>query len=123
MSIGKVKFVSHDEDEYVYLPKPMTMTYYQFCMFKNPYTKKYPTRKIVFNENGKILKVFEKEYSKDQIEIYIKHHRPNKYKMFPTGHLETIELPNSSDMSICQSQLINNDCKDYDYAPFSDILK
>ena len=89
-------------------PKKQINTYYQICQFKNKFTKKYQTRKIIFNELGNILKIYEKEYDNDKINNFIKHHRQNKYKIYPYYEIKDIQLPNTTDIICCQSDLLNN---------------
>jgi len=109
----KIKFIKN-EDDMVYNPDKCINTFYQFCQFKNQYTGKYWTRKIFFNEQGEILKVSEKEYSKSKIEGYAKNHKENKFKMYPSSDIKHIAFPNGNDMTEAQSELLNNKCKEYD---------
>jgi len=109
----KIKFVKNDDDM-VYNPDKSISTFYQFCQFKNPYTGKYWSRKIFFNEHGTILKLSEREYSKNKIEEYAKNHKENKFKMYPSSDIKFIALPNGNDMTEAQSELLNNKCKEYD---------
>ncbi len=102
-------------------PKKQINTYYQICQFKNKFTKKYETRKIIFDESGEILKIFEREYNHDELDKFIKHHRQNKFKMYPTNDISLIELPTTTDIICCQSELLNNDNSDYDYAKFGNF--
>ena len=115
MSQAKIRFKKVDEDM-VYKPKQRIDTYYQICQFKNQFTKKYGTRKVVFNELGEILKVYEKEYSTKKLESFMKHHRKNKYKIFPTNDINIVDLPNGADIICSCSELINNTHVEYDNA-------
>lgn len=99
-------------------PKKELNTYYQICQFKNQFTKKYKTRKIIFNEVGEILKIFEREYKFDELDNFIKHHRQNKFKMYPTNDIGSIELPTTTDIICCKSELLNNNNQNYDYDKF-----
>jgi hypothetical protein len=93
-------------------------TFYQLCQFKDPITKKYKTRKIIFDENFNILKMFEREYSYDELNIFIKHHRQNKFKMYPSTDINCIELPEITDIMSSKSELLNNNSKHYDFQKF-----
>lgn len=95
-------------------PKKQINTYYQICQFKNKFTKKYQTRKIIFNELGNILKIYEKEYDNDKINNFIKHHRQNKYKIYPYYEIKDVQLPNTTDIICCQSDLLNNNSQPID---------
>ncbi len=110
--MNKVKFVK-STDEMLYNPEKRLDTFYQFCQFKNPYSSLYESRKIIFDEMGKIKKVYEKEYSMEKIESFIKHHRFNKYKLYPVKEIQYVDLPNESDMVESRSELLNNDFKTY----------
>lgn len=112
--MNKIKFVKNDNDM-VYNPEKRKDTFYQFCQFKNPYTGEYGSRKVVFNELGSILKVYEKEYPAEKIETFIKKHNFNKYKMFPVNNIQYVEMPNANDMTELQSELLNNNVKSYGY--------
>lgn len=116
-NINNIKFVKQD-DELTYKPLKFTDTYYQFCQFKHPYSELYGSRKVIFNEQGKILKVFEKEYKSGEIKKFIKCHPINKYKMFPIYDIKLAELPNSCDLLGACSKLINNNVKVSNYLEF-----
>jgi hypothetical protein len=102
----KIRF-KKQEDNLVYAPEHRIDTYYQICQFKNQFTKKYETRKIIFNEHGDILKIFEKEYSFQKLDMFMKNHKSNKYKVVPTNDIQVVDLPTISDMICVRSELIN----------------
>ena len=102
----KIKFIKN-KDDFEYNPKELIGTFYQFCQYKNPFTGKYSTRKIIFNEKYEIIKIFEKENSLKKINEYVKTHKLNKFKIYPTNSVDNIELPNGNDMMECFSELIN----------------
>ncbi len=108
----KIKFIK-ENDEMLYNPEKRKDTFYQFCQFKNQYSGSYGSRKIIFNENGIILKTYEREYSAQKIEQFIKHHKFNKYKMYPVNDIKYVELPNGNDMTESISELLNNGHKTY----------
>jgi hypothetical protein len=111
---NKIKFVK-STDEMLYNPEKRLDTFYQFCQFKNPYSGMYGSRKIIFDEKGNTLKIYEKEYSSEKIEAFVKHHRSNKYKMYPVKEIAHVGLPNECDMIESKSELLNNDIKTYDH--------
>lgn len=115
----KITFVKPSEDM-IYCPKKKLGTYYQICKFKNVYTKKYETRKVIFNEKGEILKIYEREYPYKILKNFIKHHRKNKYQIYNTHSIELIDLPNGADFVCCQSDLLNGDNCEYDYCKFEE---
>jgi hypothetical protein len=100
----------------LYNPDKRIDTYYQLCQFKNPYTGHYGTRKIIFNEKGDILKMYEKEYNKTKLEEFVKHHRQNKFKIYPVSEIQMVSLPNGNDMMETQSELLNNKHTEYGHA-------
>lgn len=101
------------EDDMVYAPEHRIDTYYQICQFKNQFTKKYETRKIIFNEHGDILKTFEKEYSFQKLDAFMKNHKSNKYKVVPTNDIQVVDLPTTSDMICVRSELLNSNNVEY----------
>jgi hypothetical protein len=112
---SNIKFIK-DDDEMIYKPIKRIDTYYQLCQYKNPFTREYGTRKIIFNEQGAILKIYEKEYSKKKVEEFVKHHKINKYKIYPVCDIKTVDLPSGNDMTETISSLLNNNCTEYGYA-------
>lgn len=107
MSNTKIVFKKGDNDELVYNPEHRIDTYYQICKYKNEFTNKYQTRKIVFNEHGEILDVFEREHSLKSLEKFMKQHNPMKYKIFPTNDISIVSSPNTADMLYVRSELLN----------------
>lgn len=101
-----IKFVKNT-NEMIYTPEPIQDSFYQFCQFKNPHTNLFGSRKIIFNENGEILKKFEKEYNLKTINKFIQITKPNKYKIYPVYHISSVDYPNTSDMLQVYSSLIN----------------
>jgi|SaaInlLV_10m_DNA_3_1039740.scaffolds.fasta_scaffold29688_2 hypothetical protein len=102
----------------VYNPDKEIQSYYQICQYKNSETKKYGTRKVLFDERGKILKVYERTYIKSTLDEFIKHHRINKYKIYPTDKIDCVGYPSECDFFYSHSELLNNDTKEYDYKNF-----
>jgi len=109
---GNIKFKKNNGDM-IYNPDHRIDTYYQICQFKNKFTGHFGVRKIVFNEHGEILKIFENEHSGKKIEQFMKSHRQTKFKLFPVNDISYVDLPNGNDMTEVQSELLNNNCKSY----------
>lgn len=101
--------------ELCYTPDAKLYTFYQICQFKNPFTGKYDTRKIIFNEQCEIKKTYERQYKSHELEKFLKNCPQNKYKMYPVKEITCVSLPNSSNMLEVHSSLINNECQTYDY--------
>lgn len=113
MKSNHIKFKKADE-EMIYKPEQKIDTFYQICQFKNDFTKKFATRKIVFDEQGTVLKTFERDYSQQKVEDFMKKNRTTKYKLYPTYDISVIDLPDGEDMICVNSELLNNGITEYD---------
>jgi len=94
-------------------------TFYQICKYKNPFSEKYDTRKIVFNESGEIKKIYERQHTGLEIKDFVKSNFQNKYIIYPTKEISSVGYPNSGELLQICSSLVNNDCKQYDYLRIS----
>jgi hypothetical protein len=101
-----IKFVKENES-LQYSPPPLSDSYYQICGIKNRDTNMYETRKIVFNENNDILKIYEREYSGKYLKRFIKNANQNKYKIYPTDSIKNLDVPSKNDMMLVNSDLLN----------------
>lgn len=101
----KIKFIKNSE-EIAYKPDKQISTFYQICKFKNKDV--FQTRKIYFNQHGKVLHVFEKEYNGKIIKSFLKICPKTKCKLYSTNTISNVGLPNASDMIEAQSLLINS---------------
>lgn len=113
MHSSNIKFKKADE-EMTYKPEQKIDTFYQICQFKNQFTKKHGTRKVVFDEQGNILKTFEREYSYQKLEEFMRRNRSTKYKIYPTHDISIVDLPGGEEMICVHSELLNNDIREYD---------
>lgn len=104
------------ESEYTYNPDPATYKFYQICLFKNPNTNKYQIRRCIINEQCKLINISEKMFNDKQYQKFLKIHRENEYKSYPTYDLNLVDLPNPGDILQVQSPLLNND---YSYTGFA----
>lgn len=111
------KFKKQDPDM-CYNPEHKLTSFYQICGFKNPRTNKYPLRKLIFNEHGEIVKKYEKEYKEEILDKFMEKSRTNKYKIYPTYDLSLISEPKIDEILNSQSELLNNDYREYDYKNF-----
>lgn len=102
-----IKFVK-DTEKLTYQPTKYIDTFYQICKFKNPKTNLFQVRKTIFNESGKIIKLFEKDYDSTIIKKFLKNAKINKYKMYPVYYISHVSKPNKSDLCQVQSALIND---------------
>lgn len=117
---SKIKFIKSNEKINELDPKSNISSYYQICQFKSKFTKKYQTRKIIFNEKHEILKIFKREYDYQDIDNFIKHHRSNKYKIYPYDNIDDVELPSTTEIIASQSELLNKDNQEYGYCGFGE---
>jgi hypothetical protein len=101
-----------------YQPKQQTCSFYQICQFENPLNKKYATRKTIFDQDGNIIKTFDKEYTAKKIDAFLKATRPNKYCTYPVNNLDMIDLPSPSYIMEAKSELLNNDSSYTGYAQY-----
>jgi len=115
--VHRFKFINKS-NQFTYCPQKELLSFYQICQFKNPYSGRYETRKVIFNQNGEIVKTFEKEYSEDRIKKFTKMHRENKFCMYPVYDIKLVALPDPGNILEAKSELLNNDHLDYDWAKF-----
>jgi hypothetical protein len=103
-----IKFVGEAPENLIYNPNKFTDSFYQICQFKNPSSNLYQTRKIIFNQNYDIIKIFEKEYNAKTLQKFIKlNEKYNKHKMYPTNNIKYVDLPNGCDFLVANSNLTN----------------
>jgi hypothetical protein len=102
-----IKFIKETE-QLKYQPDKQVDTFYQICKFKNPKTQLFQVRKILFNEKGKIIKSFEKDYEPKIIKKFLKDAKVNKYRLYPSYFISQVAKPNKSDLCQVQSLLIND---------------
>ena len=114
MSKMEYKFKKQDP-ELCYKPEKIEFSFYQICSFKNNNTKKYSVRKIVFDENNEIIKMYENEYSEKLLNKFIKKSPKHKYKIYATSDLNMIDLPTNDQILNSNSEILNNK---YDYTGF-----
>ena len=93
-------------------------TFYQICQIRNPFTKKYETRKTVFDKGGKIVKYFENEYCSKDIKKFMQVAKPNKYRIYSVQNISMIGLPGGGDMMMASSELTNGGAERYGPASF-----
>jgi hypothetical protein len=93
-------------DDLMYNPPKSKNTYYQICQFKNKFTNKYGVRKIYYNEHGEIIKNIIKEYTKKEIDKFIKLNKTTKYSIYPLDDAVKIELPGAGDLICMKSELL-----------------
>ncbi len=104
-----MKFTGETAENLSYKPNKFNNSFYQICNFKNPFTNLYPTRKVIFNENFEIIKIFEKEYNFNTLNKFMETNgETNKFTMHPTNDISCVDLPNVGDFMIISSDLINS---------------
>jgi hypothetical protein len=96
-----------------YNPEKYNKSFYQICQIKNEHTNKHGLRKIIFNEQLEVLKIYEKEYPKHRINKFIEMNKNNKFKIYPVSDISLVGIPKQNDMFESQSELLNNSCTVY----------
>lgn len=103
----KYNFTKNRDPEMCYKPEKKEFTYYQICYFPNPAIDNlYGVRRIKINEYHEIINLKEKYYEKKKVDKFTKKLPINKYKVYSTYILENIELPNSDQIVIANSELL-----------------
>lgn len=110
---NRINFVK-DKSDMLYNPDKQYDTFYQICRFKNKYSGKHETRKIVFDEMNNVKKIYVKEYSTNIIKKFIKTCPTNKFKLYPVYDINTVNRPCIDDMIESRSDLLNGN-NDTDY--------
>ena len=116
--MNNVKFIKKTSEFEYKTPKGKN-TFYQICQFKNPDTNNYQTRKTIFGENEKIIATFEKEYSYEVLQNFMKSKNTVKFKMYPVHFVKYIDLPNGATCLEIRSELLNNNVIEYDFSPIN----
>jgi hypothetical protein len=118
-----IKFKGETMDELEYNPTKYQESFYQICQFKNPTTKLYETRKILFDHNFNIIKIFEKNYDSNTIKKFMKSTCDNKFRLYPTNKISDIDNPNGGELMNVRSDLTNNSNKKVDcFDSFSSMM-
>ena len=104
---SQYKFVTEGPEIFEFNPDKHLYSFYQVCQFRNNYSKKYEVRKVVFDQNGEIIKTFEKGYPKSKLSNFLKIQTPQKYALYPVANLSLIDLPNPNNLFGASSELLN----------------
>lgn len=106
-----IKFKGDTKDDLKYNPTKYQDSFYQICLLKNPNKNLYETRKVLFDHNFNIIKIFEKDYDKKTIKKFMdekKKKKDNKYRLYPTNKISDIANPNGGELMMVHSDLIND---------------
>lgn len=96
------------DDEYTYKPEKNTFSLYQICMYPNSLSKKHGVRKLIYDENGTLLKYTENEIKKSVLELFTSKSKSHKYSLYPAFNVSNIEFPSENDILVAKSQILNN---------------
>lgn len=107
------------DDNLKYSPEAKLYKFYQICLFKNPYTKKYHVRRFIINENQQFVNIDERQFDDKQFQIFTKNTKHNLFKTYSTYDMRIIDYPNPADILEAQSPLLNNDYEYTGYASFN----
>ena len=107
---------SDGQDRFCYKEDEKLYKYYQVCTFMNPHTEKYRVRRFVVNGKGQFVNIQERDYTEREYQMFLKHKKPNEYKLFSTYDLNYVNYPTAGDLQIAQSPILSNDA---DYTGYS----
>lgn len=103
----KISFMLKEQDEeFVYNPEKMEFTFYQICQFA--IDKQYHIRKIIYNELGEMIRYKEAKLKKNKLEKFLKGSPKYKYTLYPAYDLDIVGYPQSNEILMAKSQILNN---------------
>jgi hypothetical protein len=111
----KIQFTT-PENNLLYKPEKKLSKFFQICYFKNPKTNKFHIRKILYNQDGKILGAIRKMYTSVQMKKFYQLHKKQEYQTYNTYDIELVKYPTEDQLMMNMSCLINNDYESYDFA-------
>jgi hypothetical protein len=100
----KFRLIKQEED-FIYKPDERQFSFYQICFF--PVSKKRKVRKIIYNENGDIMRNTEALLKKDKLDKFLKKCPKYKYTIYPTYDLDVVGFPSSLEILTAKSQILN----------------
>lgn len=98
--------LKEQKEEFIYSPEKREFTFYQICQFA--IDKKYQIRKIIYNEMGEMVRYKEAKLNKKKLERFLKGSPEYKYTIYPTYNLDIVGYPQSNEILMAKSQLLNN---------------
>ena len=102
----KIKFKGDNAEDLTYQPDSLKSSFYQICECINK-QKMHDTRKVIFDENYNIIKVYEKEYNWKTLEKFMKNNKDNKYQRRSYRDISDVKFPNKGELIIAASDLVN----------------
>lgn len=118
MTTRKYVFVS-SSNEPQYNPRPVKNTkFYQICAFPNPNTGKFEVRENIVNGDNIVISYRTVSMSEKYQKKLLRELRDNKYKLYSTRTLDSIDLPSVNDMFVARSNMLNDDSAYSGFAPF-----
>jgi hypothetical protein len=103
----KLSFRLKEQDEdFVYNPEKRKFTFYQICQFA--VDKQYHIRKIIYDEMGEMISHKEAKLKKIKLEKFLKGSPKYKYTLYPAYNLDIVGYPQSNEVLMAKSQLLNN---------------
>jgi hypothetical protein len=92
---------------------------YQICVFPNPKDGKFEVREVLINGNNNIENFKLMHITKSTHNKLLNALRDNKYRLFSTFTLNTIDLPDCNDIALARSDMLNMDNDYAGYAKFN----
>lgn len=111
-------FLKDSETDMKYKPDNKLHKFHQICMFRDPNTKKYNVRTVIFDDLQEIIKVTDKNYNSEQCKSLIALCKGNDYKIYQTFDLALVDYPDSDDLLKTKSDLLGDTQGINNYAKF-----
>jgi hypothetical protein len=119
MSNRKYYFTSSKSDTLyndILLPE---MKFYQICAFINPHTQKHEVRESIIDGHNELVRFRTVHISKKNYSKMLKNLRENRFRLYSTYDLNSIQLPSCTDIAMARSGILNQDSDYTGYASFN----
>lgn len=104
----KVKFrLKEQEDKFDYRPMKREYSFYQICTFSKD-DKRHVVRKLYYDEYGNMLRYNEEMIKKTILQKFLRRCPENKYTIYPTYDLDGVGMPQSNEIELAMSQILNS---------------
>jgi hypothetical protein len=102
----KTKFhLRTQEEDFIYKPNERQFSFYQICSFS--VNNRHKVRKIIYNENGDILRHRETMLKKEILAKFLKKCPEHKYTLYCTYDFQTVDFPDPGEIAIIKSHILN----------------
>lgn len=105
---NKVKFRLKEQGNNInYKPISREYSFYQICTFSRD-NKKHVVRKLYYDEHGNVIRYNEEMIKKTILNKFLRRCPENKYTIYPTYDLDGVGMPQSNEIELAMSQILNN---------------